>query len=439
MHFFYIEGDKMLVEFKFSNFRSFKEEATFSMEPLTQNGSNPNTIDTNLKKIPQLYRTAGIFGANASGKSNIMLALSFLKFLVEQSAKSVVGDPFPQEFYAFSDDASKKPITLGIQFIVESNLYEYNVSILRDIVQKEELYYYPISSEGSAKQNRIFERSNINGKIEFEKSKGILQSWSNETLDNRLFLSEIVNNRKCTIKEVLDAYNWITRTLSIKGTHRMNDGFSLTKILEGNGADIVKLMKKADLGLEDISVKETPIEELVAEKEKLSDKTKINLLNLLVHGKGKALEATSFHKTEDGKIKSFDFNTMESLGTKRFLALSGYLLEAIKQGKVFVVDELDDSLHPYLIKNLVSLFNDPNINTNNAQLIFMSHAHYLMDGEHLSRDQIWLTSKELNKGFYSDLYSLSDFKNLNRKNAAFYNAYMEGIYGAVPFWERNSD
>lgn len=429
----------MLVEFKFSNFRSFKEEANFSMEPLSQNGSNPNTIITNLKKVPQLYRTAGIFGANASGKSNVILALTFLKFLVEQSAKSVVGDEFPQEFYAFSDASSEKPISLGVQFIVESNLYEYNVSVLRNVVQKESLYYYPISSEGSAKQNRVFERSNINGKIEFEKSKGILQSWSNETLDNRLFLSEIVNNRKCTIKEVLDVYNWITQTLSIRDTRRMNDSFSLTKILEGDGADIIKLMKKADFGLEDISVKETPIEEIIAEKEKVNDKLKATLLNILSHGKGKALEAKSFHKTEDGKIKSFDFNSMESLGTKRFLTLSGYLLDALKKGKVFIIDELDDSLHPYLVKNLISLFNDPNINNNNAQLIFMSHAHYLMDGEHLSRDQIWLTSKELNKGFYSDLYSLSDFKNLNRKNAAFYNAYMEGIYGAVPFWEKNND
>ena len=280
---------------------------------------------------------------------------------------------------------------------------------------------------------------NINGKIEFEKSKGILQSWSNETLDNRLFLSEIVNNRKCTVKEVLDVYNWITQTLSIKDTRRMNDSFSLTKILEGDGADIVKLMKTADLGLEDISVKETPIEEIVAEKEKIKDKLKATLLNILTNGKGKALEAKSFHRTEDGQIKSFDFNSMESLGTKKFLTLSGYLLEALKKGKVFVVDELDNSLHPYLVKNLISLFNDPNVNKNNAQLIFMSHAHYLMDGEHLSRDQIWLTSKELNKGFYSDLYSLSDFKNLNRKNAAFYNAYMEGIYGAVPFWEKNND
>ena len=428
----------MLVEFKFSNFRSFKEEANFSMEPLSQNGSNPNTIITNLKKVPQLYRTAGIFGANASGKSNIVLALTFLKFLVEQSAKSVVGDEFPQEFYAFSDASSDKPISLGIQFIVESNLFEYNVSVLKNIVQKESLYYYPISIEGSAKQNRVFERSNINGKIEFEKSKGILQSWSNETLDNRLFLSEIVNNRKCTVKEVLDVYNWITQTLSIKDTRRMNDSFSLTKILEGDGADIVKLMKTADLGLEDISVKETPIEEIVAEKEKIKDKLKATLLNILTNGKGKALEAKSFHRTEDGQIKSFDFNSMESLGTKRFLTLSGYLLDALKKGKVFVVDELDDSLHPYLVKNLISLFNDPNVNKNKAQLIFMSHAHYLMDGEHLSRDQIWLTSKELNKGFYSDLYSLSDFKNLNRKNAAFYNAYMEGIYGAVPFWEKNN-
>ncbi|MBQ8750669.1 MAG: ATP-binding protein [Alphaproteobacteria bacterium] len=428
----------MLVEFKFSNFRSFKEEANFSMEPLSQNGSNPNTIITNLKKVPQLYRTAGIFGANASGKSNIILALTFLKFLVEQSAKSVVGDEFPQEFYAFSDETSDKPISLRIQFIVESNLFEYEVSILKNIVQKESLYYYPIAIEGSAKPNRIFERSNINGKIEFEKSKGILQSWSNETLDNRLFLSEIVNNRKCTVKEVLDVYNWITQTLSIRDTRRMNDSFSLTKILEGDGADIIKLMKKADLGLEDISVKETPIEEIIAEKEKINDKLRATLLNILAHGKGKALEAKSFHKTEDGKIKSFDFNSIESLGTKRFLTLSGYLLDALKKGKVFVVDELDDSLHPYLVKNLISLFNDPNVNKNKAQLIFMSHAHYLMDGEHLSRDQIWLTSKELNKGFYSDLYSLSDFKNLNRKNAAFYNAYMEGIYGAVPFWERNN-
>lgn len=428
----------MLVEFKFSNFRSFKEEAIFSMEPLSQNGSNPNTIDTRLKKVPQLYRTAGIFGANASGKSNIMIAFSFLRFLVKQSAKSVVGDEFPSEFYAFTNNASSKPITFDIQFIVEDNLYEYSLSILRNVVQKENLYYYPISSEGSAKPNRIFERSNLNGKIEFEKSKGILQSWSNETLDNRLFLSEIVNNRKCTVKEVLDAYNWITETLSIKNTHSMNDSFSLTKILEGNGADIIKLIKKADLGLEDISVTETPMEEIIAKKESLNDKAKVNLLNLLVRGKGRALEAKSFHKTEDGEVKPFDFNSMESLGTKRFLALSGYLLEAIKKGKVFIVDELDDSLHPYLVKNLISLFNDPNINTNNAQLIFMSHAHYLMDGEHLSRDQIWLTSKELNKGFYSDLYSLSDFKNLNRKNAAFYNAYMEGIYGAVPFWERDN-
>ena len=124
----------MLVEFKFSNFRSFKEEATFSMEPLTQNGSNPNTIDTNLKKVPQLYRTAGIFGANASGKSNVILALVFLQFLVEQSAKSVVGDEFPREFYAFADNSSNKPISLGIQFIVESNLYEYNVSIREEVL-----------------------------------------------------------------------------------------------------------------------------------------------------------------------------------------------------------------------------------------------------------------------------------------------------------------
>ena len=94
---------------------------------------------------------------------------------------------------------------------------------------------------------------------------------------------------------------------------------------------------------------------------------------------------------------------------------------------------MDDSLHPYLVRYLVDMFNNPEINKNKAQLIFTSHAHYLMDGRHLTRDQIWLTTKDLNNGYSSSLYSLSDLKNkLNRKNISFQEAYLDGIYGAVP-------
>ena len=99
-------------------------------------------------------------------------------------------------------------------------------------------------------------------------------------------------------------------------------------------------------------------------------------------------------------------------------------------GKVLFVDELDTALHPHLVRHLVSLFNSAELNPNGAQLIFTSHAHYLMDGEHLTRDQIWFVSKE--NGYSSDLYSLSDFKQIKRKKGAFYNEYMYGIFGAIP-------
>ena len=105
----------------------------------------------------------------------------------------------------------------------------------------------------------------------------------------------------------------------------------------------------------------------------------------------------------------------------------------LKNGKILVIDEIDDSLHPYLVRYLVDIFNNPEMNKNDAQLIFTSHSHYLMDGIHLSRDQIWLTTKDIFHGFSSSLYSLSDFnETLKRRNISFQDAYMDGIYGAVP-------
>lgn len=428
----------MLVEFKISNFRSFKEEVAFSMEPLSQNGKNYNVIDTGLKRIPQVYRTSGIFGANASGKSNLLSGLAFLRLLVKSGASVNKDDKIPDERYALAGADFAEPTTMEVQFIVKDNLYKYGLNFRNDIIEKESLFFYPISPSGSAKPNRIFERSNVNGEINFEKSTGILQSWSNETLDNRLFLSQIVNNHKCEIKEVLDAYNWFTQTLNLVDAHQVSEGFSLNKIAEGKGDKIIQLMKKADLGLDKITVRAVPLEELQSKAKEKDKKIPQKIIEALLNGKANIFDAKSFHKTEDGKQKEFDFDNTESDGTKSFLSLAGPFLETIENGEVIVVDELDDSLHPHLVKHLVELFNNAEINKNNAQLIFTSHAHYLMDGETLSRDQIWFVSKEPNDGFYSSLYSLSDFgAMIKRKNISFYEAYMNGVYGAVPFVEKS--
>ena len=426
----------MLVEFKFSNFMSFKEEAVFSMEPLSQNGTNPNTIDTNLKKVPQLYRTAGVFGANASGKTNFIKAIAFLQLIIQESYKKGVDEKFPEIAYLLGD-RKDKPSIFEIKFTVNDRLYEYKVTLLDNRVDAESLYYYPISQTSSARANRVFDREyKGQGKYTFEKISGIMQSWSDETIATRLFLSEIVNNRKCQVKEVQETYEWLTKTLLIMDRKVMSSVFSLDQIAAGEGKEIISLLKKADLGLEDIKVDKMSAEEYIKHMQAHNQPISPKAVEKLMSGQVVLLNAKSYHKMENGSLCEFDYEKMESAGTQSFLSLVGPLLKAIKQGQVILVDELDVTLHPYLVKYFVEMFNDKNINDKNAQLIFTSHAHYLMNGEHLSRDQIWLTSKELNKGFYSDLYSLSDFKQLTRKNATFQDAYLDGIYGAVPIVEK---
>lgn len=423
----------MLVEFSFSNFRSFKEEAIFSMEPDTQNGENYNIINTELKRTPQLYRTSGIFGANASGKSNIVKAFIFFYRLIKNSSKSVVDDDFPNEFYALAEDYKNRPIDFGIKIIVDKTLYDYKFSLSHKFVEKESLYSYDISETGTNMPNRVFEREYVDGKSHINKSKGILQAWCNEILNNRLFLSDLINNRKCEKKEIVDVYNWISKSLSVIDAHQLNEGFSLDEISKGDGKEIIEMIKKADLGLENITVRQVPLDEILKNMQELKKVPLPKIVERISKGQAKVFDAKSYHKSEEGKIKEFDFDSMESDGTKNFLALVGPFLKALKKGEVLVVDELDDSLHPYLVRYLVDMFNNPDINKNKAQLIFTSHAHYLMDGKYLTRDQIWLTGKDVNDGYSSSLYSLSDFKNiLKRKNISFQEAYLNGIYGATP-------
>ena len=159
---------------------------------------------------------------------------------------------------------------------------------------------------------------------------------------------------------------------------------------------------------------------------KFLNKADIDIVNfVLKDGKIYAVQ-----KDENNNDVLFDFKEETSLGTKTLIAVSKFVDDALTNGKVLFVDELDTALHPHLVRHLVRLFNNPETNPKKSQLVFTSHAHYLMDGELLTRDQIWFIGRE--KGLASDLYSLSDFKEVKRRKATFYNEYMYGIFGAVP-------
>ncbi|MBS4773074.1 MAG: ATP-binding protein [Proteobacteria bacterium] len=420
----------MLVEFKFGNFRSFKDEAYFSMEPLTQNGKNINVINTNVKKIPQLYTTAGFFGPNASGKSNILKAFYIFRRLIKETFSYEVDKTLKTDPYLLNEEYAKKPTFFEISFLVEDNLYKYGFQYGKTKIFEEYLYITDFSSEGTARERRIFHRK----ENELLKSKGILQRWIDDLSSNRLFLSDIINNRKCELPEIVAAYTWMMKKIHII-SNSVSQSFSFDMIQKGDKAEIIEHMKNADLGLESISVNKIELEDLlkIADKKEATDELKKVfqdvLMQKLKNGDAEAIDVKTFHKTENETLKEFKFEEAESKGTKVFLALTGPIIDTLRDGSVLAVDELDASLHPMLIKYLISLFNNPEINKNNAQLIFTSHAHYLMDGEYLTRDQIWFTAKE--NGLSSELYSIADF-NEDRRKKSFYESYMHGIYGAVP-------
>lgn len=415
----------MLIEFKFENFRSFKNETYFTLEPSTQNGKNANIIETNLKKVPQLYCTIGIFGANASGKSNFILALSLFKFLIKKSFKNEINQNLPEEKYLLSKDAIEKPTSFEISFIYKEKLYKYSLKYSQKEILYESLAYANISENGSARENKLFTRDKETG----VKAKGIPQAWIDELADNRVFLSEIINNRKCQIPEILDAYDYIVNKLHTAKNKTSLD-FTLNMLQSEDKPLMLDYIKKVDLDFIDICIKKVPTEDILGKLKNEKDKNEFTefMLKRILSGESEILDIRVLHKTEDGNIAELDLDK-ESEGSKKFLSLAGPIVNALKTGSTLFIDELDASLHPLFVKHIVSLFNDANFNKNNAQLIFTSHAFYLMDGNTLTRDQIWLINKENNCA--STIKSLKDF-NEPRKNKSFVDSYINGLYGAIP-------
>ncbi len=417
----------MLIEFKFENFRSFKNKAVFSMEPSSLNGINFNTISTNLKKVPQLYKTSGIFGPNASGKSNVIMAMHLFKYLLKTSFKSEINDLITEDRYLLNDENQDKPTSFEISFIYNNYCYRYGFQYTPKEVLNEFLTYTDISQDGSARENGIFFRE----KGMETKAKNIPQSWINELTPNRLLLSEIINNRHSTDEHITNVYNYIINKIQIT-RNSASKGKSFNMLQGDDKQLLLEYIRNADLGIENISVKKLSAEDIMENiknsKNKNNDEFTERLIKNVIAGKAEVLDITVSHRTEQGKIKEYNIDD-ESEGTKVFIAFAAPVIDTLKKGNILFVDELDASLHPSLVRYIIDIFNNPKINKHNAQIIFTSYAFYLMDGVTLSRDQIWFTDKK--DSCSSSLYSLRD-SDEKRKNKSFIETYMKGTYGSFP-------
>lgn len=429
----------MLIDFAVKNFLSFKDEVSFSMlaAKSVKEMEDSNNIYSNVSVIGQnnlrLLKAAAIYGANGSGKSNLIQAFIFFRnFVVDSFHKDTLLNDFKHNQFLFSrekDNASAFEMT----FIIEDTKYRYGFSIVGENIDKEWLFE---QQADAVKESYCFKR--MDGEITCNaKNFKVTKEAKASTRNNALFLSAAaLFNAETAIKIkkfFTDSFNIISgvkdNTVSVTA-QKLNESDELHN-------RIVEFMKLADFGIEDIRV-----EESIAES--ISDIKDPILRKLLggtdydkrpVENKIKAWEINTYHKEYDGEVPC-DLIPLnlgnESVGTIKTFAMIGPWLDTLMNGKVLIVDEFGASLHTKLALELLWLFQSK-LN-NGSQLIVTTHDTNLLRKDLFRRDQIWFTEK--NEYGVSDLYSLVEYK-INqatsvRNDASFSKDYLAGKYGAIP-------
>ena len=405
------EWNKMILEFSVKNFLSFKEKVTFSMIANWNKELNDNYVEIGGNKV---LKSAAIYGANASGKSNLFKILTLVVLMLRSSNSVDINAKLPLIPFKLDKGSVNKPSEFEIKFILDETRYVYGFIADKDKIYDEYLYYYP-----NGRETKIFDRTNINEYSYTQKDEKILREIEAKNAQNKFFLATATN---WNFDKTKAAYNFLTNGIGTCNNLEILKNMAY-KMYETN-PDYLKdfaidFLQKADFNIEDyqISQIDVPGEFLTAIPE---------FITKTLPDKPKAYQVLFKHKNSDNYLSIDE----ESLGTQMIFAFIPFLADSLKNKKVLIIDELDKSLHPFLVQYIVEIFNDAEINKNGSQLIFNTHDTNLLDLNILRRDQIWFTEKNSETG-ESDLYSLSDFSVRKQENVE--KGYMLGRYGAVPF------
>lgn len=420
----------MLISFRFSNYKSFRDEYNFKME--TDKISDLSDLNTFEYNNYELLKSAVIYGRNASGKSNLFKALSKMREIVLRSTEEEPKYKINIDCFLLNQMSCKTPTLFETEFIINNVLYKYGFEILNHEVHAEWLY------KKEQRYVNLFYRSSPD-----KESIDIVKKYSSEwkkyaemTRRNSLFLSRMAN-LACDL--AIELRNWFMNFQIITSDY-MRD--SNTNNYISNSEDfkqsVVSFLQKAHVDIEDIKTKMVPIDMNMG---KMPDSIKKELLRILVKedtileiNKSESMvpEIKTLHSiydTENNRISYAEFDlSQESKGTQKLYALSASIIEVLKEGGILFIDEFDTNLHPELTEYIISLFNSINNNKKNAQLIVITHNPLLMDSKYLRRDQIWIVDKD-NFGS-SDLYRITDFNV--RKDKKLMKSYLLGQFGSVP-------
>ena len=426
----------MLINFRFKNCRSFYDEAELSMRSTADDSYsqlNTFTVDDTLmqKDDREFIKSAIIFGGNASGKSNVLKAFTYMKNVVRLSSAQI---PIvaANENFALKRDSDQEESLYEVEIIQNGIYYRYGFELLKGTVKREWLY------KREARLTKVFERDN-GLKIMGVSAKSIKLI---NIPSNVLFLS-IGNNFNLAINKYLqDVMNWFLDTLIVFEDSNISlDFYSIE-----NGkykAQALDILKKADIGISDFEVIKDKINAPLDSEGSIKLNTEIQIDPEVMAGQIKAEKEglysidmkTVFHVldendsiVDDKDVMLFKEGGFNSEGTIRLLCYLGWILFALDRGGVIFIDEIDSKLHFLVADYLIKMFNSIEHNPHNAQLICTAHNVMLMD-DGLRRDQIFFTSKD-ERG-RSSLVSLADYNGV-RKNDLFSKKYLAGFYAALP-------
>lgn len=424
----------MLIEFRFKNYRSFRDEAVLSMEAVGLSSFRNCLIESNNMK---LLPGAAIYGKNGGGKSNVIrafwLGVQFIRNAqrIQHEKASVPVVPF-----LLNDYSANEPTEFEFDYILNGVKYWYSFAATKEKIVKESLYHAP-----KGQKALIFSRTLQ--KFNFTEEKTRRKLISETVAENQLFFSVA-----CTMNDAacINAMKWFREDIFFS-----RDYTDIPKqLLEYSGDSnmlnaISDYAKTADFGIEEMQfeVENKEVDGMIDFPENVPEGMKaaltsfIQILSETSNNSERKLKmsqvkARSKHKgiLENGQVNLFDLELEdESDGTRKLMSLAPAIESALKRGGILLVDEIERELHPMLVNFIIAKFQSKSSNTNGAQIVFTTHNTELMNLEFMRKDQIYFADKNREDG-ESELYSVTDFTTKTADNIR--KGYLAGKYGATP-------
>ena len=424
----------MLIEFSVANFRSIRSRQTLVLTANGRDRALADNVGASGADVDQLLRSAVIYGPNAAGKSNLVRALQTLQNLILHSAVGTQeGQVLPVTPFALDQATSGAPSEFGLVFVAADEVrYEYFCAVSSQRVEREWLVAYP-----KGRPQRWFERELDAGTgtyawrfgHNFKGERAQKKFWQHSTRANALFFSTAIQLNNDQLKP---AFHWVAQQLIVlpMGTD-WNPFLSLELLREEGGAErALAYLRAADVGIDGIELKEEEFHGQPLPGPIPGSTLQLNIAPPppgVVPLKPLMFRVLTAHRRNDGPDRvQFDLSD-ESDGTRKLYEYAGGWIRALTLGATLFVDELDRSLHPFIMRFLVGLFHGEH-NSKNAQLLFTTHDTTLLDANLLRRDQVWFVEKDEHQS--TKLYPLLDFSP--RNDEALERGYLKGRYGGVP-------